>query len=134
MYQVTLPDKTAEKLEQVASYQGMNATDLLLKLVEDYLTENVSTHSPFVSDLRVQKIEAEQKQYEAQHSTLLKLYKDQYIAMHEGEVIDHDLDRVVLSRRVRQHYGNTPVFIVQVRNEPRLTIYVRSPRMAKASE
>jgi hypothetical protein len=78
------------------------------------------------------KIEREQQAYEAQHRALLAHYAGQYIAMHEGQVVDHDVDRVALSRRIRQHYGETAVLIKQVREESRLTIRVRSPRLQKS--
>lgn len=129
MSQITLPDKTVEKLEQFASSQGTNATEILLKLVEDYLADHMPTQPLSSHDGRFAKIEAEQKRYEAIHATLLNLYSGQYIAMHDGEVVDHDFDRVGLSRRVRSRYGSIPLLIVQVRDEPRLTIYVRSPNL-----
>lgn len=134
MSQITLPDQTVEKLEQFASSQGTNATEILLKLVEDYLADNMPTQPLSSSDGRFAKIETEQKHYEATHATLLNLYRGQYIAMHDGEVVDHDFDRVGLSRRVRSRYGKIPVLIVQVRDEPQFTIYVRSPRIVKAAE
>ena len=134
MNQITLPDETVEKLERVASHQGINATELLVKLVEEYLAENVLAQNlPHINNSQ-SKIEAEQKQYAMQHSALFYTYKDQYIAMHEGHVVDHDSNRVTLSRRIRSRYGNTPVLITQVRDEPRLTIRMRSPRMVKVSE
>ena len=134
MSQITLPEETVEKLERAASHQGIDPTDLLVKLVEEYLAENLLDQSIPPTNNRQSKIEAEQRHYEAQHSALLDTYKDQYIAMHEGCVVDHDFNRVTLSRRIRNRYGSTPVLITQVRDEPRLTIRVRSPRMIKAVE
>jgi metal-responsive CopG/Arc/MetJ family transcriptional regulator len=39
MVQVSLPEQTAKKLQQVAANRGIDATQLLVQLVEEYLAE-----------------------------------------------------------------------------------------------
>lgn len=132
--QVSLPEQTAEKLQQAAASRGMDATQLLVQLVEEYLADQAPPErrpeSPAQAEQQ-RKIEREERHYEAQHAELLALYQGQYIAMHDGKVVDHDVDRVALSRRIRSKYGKTAVLITQVREEPKLTIRVRSPRFEK---
>ena len=76
-----------------------------------------------------QAIEQEQRAYAAQHPQLVAQYAGEYIAMHHGEVVDHDADRAALGRRVRARYGHTPVLITPVLAQPQQVITVRSPRL-----
>ncbi len=134
---VMLPDQTAEKLQRVAERQGVDATQLLVQLVENYLTDDLSLAEAALETLwseQQQKINQEQQQYEAQHPALLKSYSGEYIAMHQGAVVDHDGDSVVLRRRVRARFGDTPVLITPVLAEMRQIITVRSPRLLEAGQ
>ena len=49
--------------------------------------------------------------------------------MLDGKVIDHDVDEVALSQRVRNQYGNISVLITPVLPQLLQTITVRSPRI-----
>lgn len=82
-----------------------------------------------LAEKRLDQIDREQRTYEAQHARLLALYAGQYIAMRQGQVVDHDTDRVALGQRVRARYGFEPILITPVRQEVRQTMVVRSPRL-----
>ena len=79
-------------------------------------------------------IDEEQKNYEAQHPELFKQYAGQYIAMYHSEVVDTDADGASLSLRIRARFGNTPVLITPVLDEPIETIYWRRVRMGTTNE
>jgi hypothetical protein len=51
--------------------------------------------------------------------------------MHDGEVIDHDLDKRALSLRVRAQWQNTPILMRLVTATPVREIIVRSPRLER---
>ena len=74
-------------------------------------------------------IDVEMQHYLRQHQQLLAHYGGQYIAMLHGEIIDHDLDEVALSRRVRTRYGATTILITPVLPEPIQKITLRSPHV-----
>lgn len=135
--QVSLPEQTAEKLQQAAASRGMDSTQLLVQLVEEYLADQAPPErrpeSPAQAEQQ-RKIEREQRHYEAQHAELLALYHGQYIAMHDGKVVDHDSDRVALRRRIRDRYGAIAILITPVEEEPLQTIMVRSPKLVEFSE
>jgi hypothetical protein len=78
---------------------------------------------------RLEAIDREQRAYEAQHVSLLESYAGEYVAFYQGQLVDHDVDRAALGRRVRSRYENTPVLITPVHQEARQTIVVRSPRL-----
>lgn len=133
MVQIALPEQTVEKLNRSAVKRGLDPNQLLIQLVEEFLANEPA----FVEDVpagraaEYEKIAQEQRHYEAQHAAILSQYRGHYIAMHEGKLVDHDLDRVAVSRRIRQKYGHTAILITQVREEPKLTITVRSPRLVR---
>ncbi len=60
------------------------------------------------------KISEESKIYHQRHAELKDQYLGQYIAMHDGQVVDHDTDFQTLRRRIRQRFGHTPVMITLV--------------------
>ncbi|HSN75105.1 MAG TPA: hypothetical protein VL334_08450 [Anaerolineae bacterium] len=80
-------------------------------------------------DRQAQQVDLEQSAYERQHERLLEQYRGQFIAMRHGQVIDHDLDRLALRRRVRQQLGDIPVFFTLVEDESIQTFWMRSPKL-----
>ncbi len=78
---------------------------------------------------QAEQIEREQRVYERRHRELLPQYRGRYIAMLNGQVIDHDADRLALRRRVRKQHDQTPVFFTLVEDDPVQTIWARSPQI-----
>lgn len=79
---------------------------------------------------QIQQISLEQRAYERQHPEILERYRGRYIAMRQGQVVDADTDKITLSRRVRQQYGNESVLIKLVQSDPMETYHIRSPKLA----
>ncbi|MEM7131872.1 MAG: type II toxin-antitoxin system RelB/DinJ family antitoxin [Chloroflexota bacterium] len=74
----------------------------------------------------------EREAYEVMHTELRELYPDQYVAVYQGEVVDHDSDKVALIIRRREKYPNKTVLITQVEESPeRKTLNFRSPRFVR---
>lgn len=65
-------------------------------------------------ELDRRKISEESQIYQRRHAELKAEYLGQYIAMHDGQVVDHDSDFVALRQRVRQQFLHTPVMITLV--------------------
>lgn len=134
MIQVSLSEQTVEKLRLAAAARGADISELLDQVIEQYLAnESALQGKPRekAKDERLELIEREQAAYEAQHSRLLETYAGQYIAMWQGQVVDHDADRTALGRRVRARYGDEPILITPVHREARQTMVVRSPRLSE---
>jgi hypothetical protein len=49
---------------------------------------------------------------------LLETYRGEYVAIHEGQVVDHGPDDVALALRFFAKYGNVPVHIGLVTDSP----------------
>jgi len=60
--------------------------------------------------------------YHQRHAELKAQYLGQYIAMHEGQVVDHDADFPTLRQRIRQQFENTPVMITLVEEDAEQTL------------
>ncbi len=75
------------------------------------------------------KIEAEKQQYLAQYANLKETYLGQFIAMHQGQVVDHDSSFESLHRRIRQTYGREAILIRRVESEPDRPLMMRSPKI-----
>ena len=128
---IRLSDRSAERLRSVAAIHNLSVPELLERAVESYLSAAATTSEPRseISAAQRFQIDKEHQAFVALHPGLLESYADQYVAMREGQVIDHDHDRVALSRRVRARYGNQPVLIAPVLQQAVQTIRIRSPRL-----
>lgn len=65
--------------------------------------------------------------FEANRKRLLRRYRDEYVAIVNRKVVDHDPDFGALARRVFAKYGRRPIAIPKVTPEAPL-IHLRSPR------
>lgn len=79
------------------------------------------------------KIDQEMEAYRAMHAELKRRFLGQYVAVHDGKLVDHDTDRGALSRRVRQEYGNVAVLITPVEEEPEREFTILSPRLERGT-
>ena len=60
------------------------------------------------------RISEESLTYRQRHVELKAHYLGQYIAMCDGQIMDHDTDVIVLRQRVRLRFGRKPVMITRV--------------------
>ena len=70
----------------------------------------------------------ERQAYIALHPTLLKNYPNQYVAIHNGQLVDHDPNGLVLSLRIRQQFPDQFVWIAPVKAQAIEEWVTRSPR------
>jgi hypothetical protein len=70
---------------------------------------------------------AERRAFERQRSQLMRRYRDEYVALAGGRVIDHDENDEALAVRMFRKLRNKPFYIVRV--EERSSVYeLPSPR------
>ncbi|MEM7537978.1 MAG: DUF5678 domain-containing protein [Chloroflexota bacterium] len=72
----------------------------------------------------------EEAVFRTQQAMLQQQYPNEYVAIHQGEVIDHDVNDVELLRR-RRKYGKKVVLIRHVDSDPDQEITIRSSRISK---
>ncbi len=100
---VSLNPNVYKQLKSIADEQGTTA---------DALVEDAALR--YLWDMERQQISQEAEAFRRKYPDLKKRYLGQYIAMHRGEVVDHDTDEEALWTRIRQRFGRTPVLITRV--------------------
>lgn len=68
----------------------------------------------YMRDLERQALLREQEAFQRQHSELVGEYLGQYVAFHQGQMIDYDRDERALMIRVRQRYPKKVIGIFPV--------------------
>lgn len=58
-------------------------------------------------------------------------YGADFVAVHNGEVLDHDRDRVALHQRIRRRFGDLPILITLAQAPAPREFTVRSPRLER---
>jgi hypothetical protein len=61
---------------------------------------------------------AEERAFNRQLEQLLKKYKNQFVAVYKGEVVDHDTNQSLILRRVVDKIGDVPFLITLVSRKP----------------
>lgn len=115
---ITLSPDILEQLRQAAEWNGVPLEQAAQEAVLSY-----------VGRYGRAKVEKEQAIFERQKTELLKKYRGQYIAMHNGEVVETAADLRTLRNKVFARFGHTPMLHTQVTDEPDRDIIVRSPRL-----
>ena len=74
-------------------------------------TQKFSFHCSTRAAQRQAKIHIEAEAWRVIPEALRHQYHTQFVAVHDGRIIDHDANRVLLYRRVREKSGDVPVLI-----------------------
>ncbi len=69
--------------------------------------------------------------FETMHPDLWEQYPHQYVAFHQGTVVDHDLDELALVQRIDARYPESVVLIRQVLPRLPQPFVFRSPRFVR---
>ncbi len=106
------------------------------RAVDDVLKELVVDSMPPIYDVAHQvdeddTIEVEVAAFEAMHAALWQKYPKQFVAIHQGLVVDHDQDEWALIERINQHYSKAIVLIREVKSALPGEFIFRSPRVER---
>lgn len=75
------------------------------------------------------KWERERTAYRRLLPTLLASHRGEYVAIHEGQVIDHGPDQVALALRAYERFGYQPIYVGLVSDDPSPALRVPTPRV-----
>jgi diadenosine tetraphosphatase ApaH/serine/threonine PP2A family protein phosphatase len=117
---ITLEPDVAAQVESLAAHSQVSREAVVDKALRAYF-----------SQYRREKIRAEQRVFDQQRAQLLVDYPGQYVAMHNGAIIDHDADLRTLHLRVYARLGHTPVLLKLVTDTPERDLVFRSPRLVE---
>jgi len=119
---VLISEQVLAELAPIAEREDKEISELVNEALRRYLWE-----------VRERKIDREMEAYRAMHAELKRRFLGEYVAIHNGKLIDHDTDRRALSRRVRQKYGNVAVLITPVEDKPERELLMLSPRFERGA-
>lgn len=71
----------------------------------------------------------EQRAFRTLLPDLLRLHRDQYVAIHEGQVVESGIDKLEVARRAYSRFGYVPIYVSRVSDEPIAPVRVPSPRL-----
>jgi hypothetical protein len=74
-----------------------------------------------------EQLEQEIAAYEAMQSELWEKLPGMGVAIHDGQLVDQDRDKVELYHRVRDRFGRIPVLMRKVKAVPTEEIWLRTP-------
>lgn len=115
---LTIDKELVERLRYAAEWKGVPFQEAAEQAVTLYLGR-----------FGREKIEVEQKAFEAMRAKLLPKYRGKYVAVHNGEVVAHAADLNALHKKVFARFGFTPILHKRVTDEPERDIVIRSPRL-----
>lgn len=122
MNAIVLEPNLRKRLEQDAAEEVRSVNDLVNEAVARYLRERQEA-----------KIDREIAAFDAMHVHLTREHLEEWVAVHDQELVDHDSDRVALYRRIRTRYGRTAVLIRQVTASRTDEVWLRTPAAGRIS-
>ena len=104
---LTLPDYIYRQVEAAARRSQ--------RLVADVLVDVVAEAFPpvYVHPQRTRMLE-EQEAYERLRETILAQYEGEYVAIHGGQVVDHDREEMALVKRIQMNYPTDVVVHIRL--------------------
>lgn len=123
--------------EIVLVNRGRQIARLLPPKPDTSLNEPEATHlsaaatqpPPFFVAAEGDVMEQEIAAYAAHHAELVREYLGQYVAIHQGKVVDSDKDRMALRQRLMVTHPNVIILVRQVKAALPTSIHVRSPKI-----
>ena len=108
---LTLSPNLYKRAEEIAQREHTSLPEIFETALNRYLWE-----------LDRRKISEESATYRLLHDDIKKQYLGQYIAMLNGEIVDHDPDFQALRQGVRERFGDRPILLTMVEKEMQPTI------------
>ncbi len=117
-HQVTIPPDLVEQIREFVQEKRIS--------VEEFVSQAIQEQLERLAD---QKLAAEGRAFVAMHQQLVKQYLGQFVAIHNGQVVDADADFAALLLRVQDRFGRVPVLIRQVGAASVVELRAPSPRL-----
>ena len=128
--------RTAEILEQIRPLVKELNAEQRLTLIRSIAQMEIVRDTPLsvsepLGDADADLMRAEQETWYAKPESERAPYRDQYVAIYHGAVVDHDHDRALLLRRVRAQYKGAPIPILSGDEDAIPEYVIRSPQLIR---
>jgi hypothetical protein len=118
MTQIAIQDDTFFQLKQIAQAKQLSADQLAEQIIREHLHAEAQ-----------RLMQQELEKFRVKHPILLQRYRNEFIAMYQGDVVDHDTDQLALVLRIDDKYPDKIVLITRVQPKVEETYRVLSPRV-----
>ncbi len=119
---IALQPDLVERVHRITKSKGTTVKDFVNQAVRERLEQ-----------LEDQKLKAEIQAFERMHPQLVKQYLGQFVAVHEGQIVDADVDFEALFLRLEKRLGDVPVLIRPVSVEPTPELRAPGPRLERSA-
>jgi len=128
---LTLSDNISERVQKLAEQRREDMIAVVERILDEALPESFDDQAWI--DLAEPDAAADQEMqaYIELHPKLKEDFLGQYVAIYQGKMIDHDMDRRALYTRIVARHPNQFVWLSKVEEEPIETFVVRSPRFVQ---
>lgn len=127
---LTIPNELYQRAVTAAQLSNRSVSDVLAAAI--VLEPPVETPPP-ADDALQRAMDREEAAFHRLHPQLKQMLKGMYVAIYEGQLVDHDADQVALYLRVKAQYGKAFVWIAPILAKPEEIYTIRSPRLAITS-
>lgn len=121
---VTIPQAVYDRVKQLAILRNQKVADLLAEAIA-LVEADMATPSD------EQRMAREEAAYQTMYDELKTKYAGEYVAIFNGQLIDHDSDELALLRRLDAQYTDDIVLMRKVSAEPEPDLRMRSPRLIR---
>lgn len=121
---LTLPVSVLEQVAQVAAETDSEIAQVLRSVVAH------SFQTVYVHPQRA-AMQVEEAVFRLLQQTLPVSLRNQFVAIHGGQVVDHDSDEDALLDRVQRDYPHKVVLVRHVAENQDKVLRIRSPRQAR---
>ena len=104
------------------------STQVIDQSVDEIINQAVERYLDYLSE---QQLEAEIQAFEQMYAHLKTRYLGQYVAIHNGALVDTDVDCETLFLRIQKQYGDLTVLIRQVGETPDEVYHFHGTRLEK---
>ena len=119
-----------ERAQRLARRRNQDVSDLLAESIRLGISEDEETLYPGFSAGETAVMQREEQAFQQLHPQLREKYPQEYVAIFEGQLIDHDPDLGQILKRVKQQYSGHFVWIAPVQNNAEEIFHFRSPKLA----
>jgi hypothetical protein len=102
---LTLPDDIVEQVQTKAHQDGKPLQEILADALRQ-------VYPPVALHPRHTQMQQEMLAFQALHPQLVKTYLGEFVAIKDGQLVDHGLDFDTLIDRVRDQYGDEAIVMV----------------------
>lgn len=135
--ELSLSESTYQALQQQAATYNQSAETLSALLVNLFVELDTPTKISFPPTpsakqaSRQAKIRAEAQAWRTMPKAVRQRYQGQIVAVHQGQVIDSDPDRLTLYRRVHQKWGHIPILMTPADAVTTREFSIRGPSLRR---